>query len=298
MHATIKLSRNMNSVVCVKQIPDPTILRFDIETRTLGNVHYLIDPVDEAALSAAIRIREKAGGQVTAISLGPPRARAVLETCLKMGADKAMHLCDECFGHVDSYTTSLVLARAIRTLEYDIVLCGKASMDEANGFVGAGLAEWLNLPLVTCTTRIDIFADTNTAVVHRRVKGGDREILESPLPAVFTVDPVLANPVYPSLRTILAGQKKEVATLGPRSLGIDMAALQPAMTVVAISQPKPRLKKTATIDSSLSPAERIKLIAAGGMQQKSSKAVAKLPKAAAADIVQFLLDNGIIARQH
>ena len=214
-----------------------------------------------------------------------------------MGADKAIHLCDPSFENVDAYTTSLILAQAIKTLEYDIVLCGKASMDEGNGFVGAGLAEWLDLPLVTSTTRIDIFADTNTAVVHRRIKGGDREILESPLPAVFTVDTVLASPVYPALRTILAGKKKEVATFDPRSLGIDMARLDPAMTVVGISQPKPRLKKTATIDTSLSPAERMKLIAAGGMQQKSSKAVAKLPKAAAADIVQFLIDNGFIARR-
>ena len=288
----------MRTLVCVKQIPDPTIVKFDIETRTLGNVHYVIDPVDEAALSAAIRIREKSGGQVTAISLGPPRAREVLETSLKMGADSAIHLCDASFENVDAYTTSLVLARAVQALEYDIILCGKASLDEGNGFVGAALAEWLDLPLVTSTTRIDIFADTNTAVVHRRVKGGDREILESPLPALFTVEVVLASPVYPALRTILAGKKKQVATLDPASIGIDMDRLEPAMTVVGISQPKPRLKKTATIDSSLSPAERMRLIAAGGMQQKSSKAVAKLPKAAAADIVQFLLDNGIIARRH
>ena len=288
----------MKTVVCVKQIPDPTIVKFDIETRTLGNVHYVIDPVDEAALSAAIRIREKSGGQVTAISLGPPRAREVLETSLKMGADSAIHLCDASFENVDAYTTSLILARAIQALEYDIILCGKASLDEGNGFVGAALAEWLDLPLVTSTTRIDIFADTNTAVVHRRVKGGDREILESPLPALFTVEVVLASPVYPALRTILAGKKKQVATLDPASIGMDMAGIQPAMTVVGISQPKPRLKKTATIDSSLSPAERMRLIAAGGMQQKSSKAVAKLPKAAAADIVQFLLDNGLIARRH
>ena len=287
----------MKTVVCVKQIPDPTIVKFDIETRTLGNVHYVIDPVDEAALSAAIRIREKSGGQVTAVSLGPPRARDVLETCLKMGADNAIHLCHASFENVDSYTTSLILARAIQALEYDIILCGKASLDDGNGFVGAALAERLDLPLVTSTTRIDIFADTNTAVVHRRVKGGDREILETPLPALFTVEVVLASPVYPALRTILAGKRKQVATLDPASIGIAVDRLEPAMTVVGISQPKPRLKKTATIDSSLSPAERMRLIAAGGMQQKSSKAVAKLPKAAAADIVQFLLDNGLIAKR-
>jgi electron transfer flavoprotein beta subunit len=286
----------MRIVVCVKQIPDPTIVKYNIETRDLENVCYIMDPVDEVAVSAAIRIREKNGGEVTAMSLGPPRAEEVLKCSLRMGVDRAIHLCDDSFDSVDEYTTSVVLSHAISSLQYDLVLCGKESMDEGNGFLGAGLAEWLDLPLVTNTTRIDIFADTHSAVVHRRVKGGDREILESPLPAVFTVEAVLASPVYPPLRTILAGKKKEVTRLDARSLGIDLAGIEPAMMVLGVSQPKPRLKKTATIDSSLSPAERMRLIAAGGVQQKSSKTVQKLPKAAAADILQFLLDNGIVTR--
>lgn len=286
----------MRIIVCIKQVPDQTTITFNLETGKLDNIHYLMDPVDEVAVGEAIRIRERDGGRVTAITLGPPRAEEVLRTALKMGADEAIHLCDEAFENIDVYSTSVVLAKQISKLQYDIILCGRESMDEANGFVGAAIAEWLDLPLVTSVTRLDIFADTMTARIHRRVKGGDREILECVLPAVFTVETVLRKPIYPPLRTILAGLKKEIIKVDAKSLGIDAASLEPAVVTLGISQPKPRLKKTATIDSKLSPAERIKLITSGGIQQKGSKTVEKPPQAAAAEIIQFLITHGIITK--
>ena len=287
----------MRTVVCVKQVPDSTTVKFDILTDSLQNVHYIMDPIDEVTVSEAIKIREKAGGEVTAITLGPPRTEEVLRSCLKMGVDRAIHLYDEAFDNLDAYSTSSILARQIAKLQYDLILCGNQSMDEGNGFVGAGIAESLNLPLITAVTRIDIFADTNTAVVHRRLKGGDREIVETPLPAVFTAETVLTSPVYPRLRTILDGLKKNITRVDAQSSNLDIEGIEPALALLSISQPKPRLKKTATIDSSLSPAERMKLIMSGGVQQKSSKAVAKPPDAAASEIVQFLIDNGIISRE-
>ena len=287
----------MRSIVCVKQVPDSTTVKFDIRTNSLENIHYIMDPIDEVAVSEAIRIREKNGGEVTAVTLGPPRSGEVLRSCLKMGADQAIHLCDEAFDDLDVYSTSIVLSRVIAKRQYDLILCGNESMDEGNGFVGAGIAETLHLPLVRAVTRIDIFADTNTAILHRRLKGGDREIVESPLPAVFTVDSVLTKPLYPPLRTILAGLKKKIAKLDAEAIGIDVRDIEPMVVLLGISQPKPRLKKTTTIDSSLSPAERMKLITLGGVQQKSSKTIEKLPHAAAAEIVQFLIDNGIISKE-
>ncbi|MEE9400876.1 MAG: electron transfer flavoprotein subunit beta/FixA family protein, partial [Dehalococcoidia bacterium] len=290
-------SRKMRTIVCVKQVPDPTIVRFDIRTNSLENIHYIMDPIDEVAVSEAIGIREKSGGEVIAITLGPPRAEEVLRSCLKMGGDQAIHLCDQAFDNLDVHSTSVILAKQIAEVQYDLILCGNESMDEGNGFVGAGIAEILNLPLVTAVTRIDIFADTNTAIVHRRLKGGDREIVESPLPAVFTVETVLCKPTYPPLRTILAGLKKKITKLDAEAIGIDVRDIEPTLAPLGISQQKPRLKKTATIDSSLSPAERMKLIISGGVQQKSSKTIEKPPHAAAAEIIQFLIDNGIISKE-
>jgi electron transfer flavoprotein beta subunit len=287
----------MNIIVCVKQVPDPTIVKFNIETGTLDNFRYILDPVDEVAVSEAIKIRERDGGKVTAVSLGPPRVEEVLRTCLKMGADEAIHLCDKAFDDLDVHSTSIVLAKFISTRKYDLVLCGRESIDESTGLLGAGIAEWLNLPLVTAVTRLDIFADTKTARVHRRLKGGDREILECQLPAVFAIETMLRKPVYPQLKTILAGLKKNITRIDAISLGIDMGSIEPAMAVVGISQPKPRLKKTATIDSRLSAHERMKLLMSGGMQQKGSKTIEKNPEAAAAELIQFLLVNGIISKQ-
>jgi electron transfer flavoprotein alpha/beta subunit len=112
----------------------------------------------------------------------------------------------------------------------------------------------------------------------------------------MTVDSVLTAPAYPRLRTVLAGMKKEIERVDPRSLGLDPALSEPAAQVVGISQPKPRLKRTAAIDSSLSATERMHFLMSGGMQQKKSNVVQKEPAAAAAEIIQFLVEKGIISR--
>ena len=287
----------MNIIVCVKQVPDSTIVKFDITTKSLDNVYYIMDPIDEVGISEAIKIREKNGGNVTAITLGPPRAQEVLRDCLKMGVDRVIHICDNSYDNLDVYSTSAILANAIGTLDYDLILCGNQSMDEGNGFVGASIAGQLNLPLVTSVTRIDVFADTNSAVLHRRLRAGDREIVDTPLPAVFTVESVLTAPIYPRLRTILAGLKKEITTLDRGSLGGGIDNIEPTLELVGISQPKPRLKKTATVDSSMSARERMHFLMSGGMQQKSSNIVQKPPNEAAAAIIKFLLENGIIYKE-
>ena len=285
----------MKVVVCVKHVPDSTIVKFDIMSKSLENVYYIMDPIDEISVSEALKIRVKNGGDVTTLTLGPPRANEVLRTCLKMGADRAIHLIDDGSDARDPTSTASILGAYIAKLPYDIILCGNESMDQANGYVGVGIAELLGLPLVTSVTRIDIFADTNSAVVHRRLRAGDREIVETPIPAVFTVDTVLTKPAYPKLRTILAGQKKAIETVEAASF----ATAEPDSTFgePSISQPKPRLKKTATISSSLSVHERMKLIASGGVQDKGSSVVKKPPAQAAAEIIQFLINNGIISKR-
>lgn len=285
----------MKIIVCAKHVPDSTAVKFDIRTKCLTNLHYILDPIDEISASEAIRIREKHGGTITAITLGPPRAEEATRSCLKIGLDEAIHICDEAFDNIDVYSTATILAKQISKLPYDLILCGDYSIDESNGFVGICIAEQLNLPLVTNVTRIDIFPDTYTATVHRRLKGGDREVIETPLPAVLTVDSVLTKPEYPRLRTILAGINKDITTIDIESMGLDLKNIEPTLSTTDISQPKPRLKKTANIDGSLSVAERTKLIISGGVQDKGTKAVEKPPAEAASEIIQFMLNNGIIS---
>ncbi len=294
----------MRVVTCAKQVPDSTVVKYDIVSKTLTNVSYILDPIDEIALSEAIRIREKNGGEVTAITLGPRRAEEVLRTCLKMGADRAIHLLDEDAEHRDPTSIAAIVAKHIGRLPYDVILCGNQSMDQGNGYVGVGIAEELGLPVCTAVTRVDIFADTRSAVVHRRLKAGNREIVETPLPAVFTVETVLSKPIYPKLRTILTGRRKPIDKVDVSADTQVASGLSPAFGEMTVTQPKPRLKKTASIPTGGSAGggffathERMKLIASGGVQDKGSKVVKKPPAQAADEIIEFLISHGIVARK-
>jgi len=290
-----KQSSNMNIIVCAKSVPDSGTIRYDIRTNSLVNIQHILNPIDEISTSEAIKIRDKYGGSITAITLGPSHAAEQLRSCLKMGVDNAIHICDPSFDNVDVQTTAYILAKQIEKLPYDIILCGNESMDEGNGFAGIGIAEILDLPLVTSVTRIDIFPDTHSATVHRRLRGGDREIIETPCPAVLTIDSVLGKPIYPRLRTILAGLKKDIATVDAKSLGIDLNNIDKVSEIGEITQQKPRLKKTASIDTSLSASERMKLIISGGVSDKSTKVIVKPAPESASEIVQFLINNGIVS---
>lgn len=294
----------MKIVVCVKQVIDPDSVKYNIETGRIENVYkyktggaekiyYIINPLDEMAICEALHIREGAGGgKVTAISLGPPRVEGALQRCLCMGVDEAIHLYG--FEDLDAYATSIVLARFIAELQYDLILCGKESADEGNSFVGAGIAEWLGLPLVTAVTKIDILDER--AIVQRRVGGGNREVIHSRLPAVFTVDASLGRVRSIPLKTVLAGLKKKIVKSDIASLGLVAEDIKPVIDFLGISQPKPRLKKATVPDSHLPASERIKALLSGGISQKGTKMIEKPSEVAAAEMVCFLLDNGIVPK--
>jgi len=282
-------------IVCVKQVPDPNLIKFNIESDAVEDVYYIANPCDMVALEEAIRIKEELGmGEVTAITLGPIRAKRVLRTCLTMGADKAIRLWDKSFENLGPHGVSIILAEAMSKLGYDLILCGKISIDEADGYVGSAIAELLNLPQVSAITRLEISPDRKKATIHRRLERGDREIVECPLPAVFTADESLAQPRYASLPTCIAGTKKEIAELDAKWLGLELGNLKPTTQVQSISQPKPRLKKGFSIDSSLSASDRLKSIMSGGIKEKKSATIEQPPEAAAGEIIRFLTQNRII----
>ncbi len=293
----------MKIIVCVKQVPHPDIVRFDLATNTVEDVIYMINPYDRVALEEAIRIRDKLGdGEVTVITLGPPEAEKVLRSCLAMGADKAILLSDDSFKNFDAYATSVALANAISKLSYDLIMCGKMSIDECNGYVGAGIAESLKLPHVPAITKLEISSDKKKASISRRVANIDREVIECPLPAVFTVDEELNEPRYISITKTLSANQKEITKLDAKSLGVEPGSIKPMVEVLSYSQPKPRLKKGGVAakgpSANLSAHERMKMLMKGGSKDSksggSSKIVEKPPEAAASDIVQFLINNRII----
>jgi len=246
----------MKIIVCMKQVPD-TAARITvtgdgkgIET---GDLSYVVNPYDEYGVEEALRIKEKLGGEVVVISLGPDRATEAIRTCLAMGADRAIHLKDDAFGEADPFVTAKVLARVISEMEYDLIFCGKQAVDDNAAFVGPALAEFLGVPQATVITKLTPDEDGKTITVEREVEGG-KEVLEIPLPALVTTQKGLNEPRYASLPGIMKAKKKEIKVVDAASLGI---ADEPAAKVKAQSwSPPPERKAGKKIPGE--PAEAVK----------------------------------------
>lgn len=126
----------LNILVCVKQVPDVDQMKMDPETGSLvrAGVPAILNPLDANALAAAVSVKERWGGEITLITMGPPNAEAVLRECLAVGADKAILVTDRAFGNADTLATSYSIASAARMYgEYDLIFCGKETLDGATG---------------------------------------------------------------------------------------------------------------------------------------------------------------------
>ena len=147
----------MDIIVCVKQVPDTTEIRIDPVTNTLvrDGVPSITNPFDENAIEEALRLKEKHGGRVTVITMGPPQAEAILRDALAMGVDDVILISDRKFAGADTWATSYTLSQAIKRInKFDILLFGKQAIDGDTAQVGPGVAEWLNLPQVAYIRKI------------------------------------------------------------------------------------------------------------------------------------------------
>lgn len=240
----------MDIVVCVKEVAasDATIhVRDDAPTIETSGVTFIVNPFDEIAIAAALRLREELGGEVTVVSLGPPRATEAIRTCLALGCDRAIHLKDEAFEGGDSFATAKVLAKALSGLNADIIFAGTQAVDSDCGAVFIELAEMLGLPHVDAATQIEVASDGRSAVCHREVEGAE-ELIETSLPAVIGAQKGLAEPSYPSLKGIMAARKKPIeekdATavgLSPEEVGSTGSLLVPLSLCLAPERPSGRI---------------------------------------------------------
>src|SRR5258707_4905995 len=148
----------LKMIVCIKQVPLLSALRFDPATRRLvrEGVPLEMNELDVYAVSEAIRLRERYGGEVIAITMGPPQAHEALATALAMGADRAIHLCDRAFGGADTAATARTLALAIQREHADLILCGRHSIDAEAAQVGPEIAEMLGIPQISAILSIDV----------------------------------------------------------------------------------------------------------------------------------------------
>lgn len=226
----------MNIIVCLKQVPATTEVKIDPQTNTLirQGIKNIINPGDTHALEEGVRIKERCGGKVTVISMGPPQAEEALREAISLGADEAILLSDRAFAGADTLATAFTLAAAIRKIgQYDLVLCGRQTIDGDTGQVGPELAEMLGLALVAYALRIEEIAEGRMRV--RRIIDEGLEVIEAPLPALVTVEKEINQPRLPSLRGISRSKSATIPAWTAGELGVDqsMVGLAGSATSVA-----------------------------------------------------------------
>ena len=215
----------MNIVVCIKQVPD-TETRIKLKENGHGinrdNVRFIMNPFDEFALEEAVRIKEKVGGQVVAISMGPDRIKEMLRTSLAIGADKAIHLNDPLLAGGDSYAVAKALSTAIQKLgtHPDLILLGKKAVGVDRGQVGPQLAQMLGLPFVSQIVKFELSADARMCMVHREIEGGRQEVFEVTLPAVLSTEKGLNVLRHAALKGIMMAKNKPIQALTAQDLGL------------------------------------------------------------------------------
>ena len=223
----------LNIIVCIKQVPDPEFfdkITLDSSTGTIQRtgVPVITNPLDRHALEEALRIREKFGGSVTAVTMGPLQARKSLDDALAMGADRGALLCDQTFAGADTLATACVLSGGIRFLgPFDLIICGNETADGATAQVPAQLAEMLDIPHVTSARKIDLSEDGSKALVERMVEDGFLRV-ELVLPAVIAVLKNINTYRLPTVMGIMETSGKEILELGCpacESVGIDLGDL-------------------------------------------------------------------------
>jgi electron transfer flavoprotein alpha/beta subunit len=211
----------MEIVVCVKQVPDTTEVKIDPVTNTLirQGVPSIVNPFDKNALEAALVLKEKHGGKVTVISMGPPQAKDALKECLAMGADQAILVSDRAFGGADTLATSYTLAAAIRKLgTVDLALFGKQAIDGDTAQVGPEVAEHLGIPQVTYVAKVDI--DGGKARVEREHEDG-YEVIEVNFPVMLTFVKSANEPRYPTVKGTMRANRAEIPVWTLADLDVD-----------------------------------------------------------------------------
>jgi electron transfer flavoprotein beta subunit len=223
-----------NIVVAVKQVPDTNQVRIDPETGTLirEGVPFIVNPFDTHALEAGLQLKDRFGGQVIAISMGPPNTVMTLRKCMALGADQVILVSDRMFGGADTLATSYVLTEAVKRIELengrvDVIICGKQTIDGDTAQVGPGLATRLGFAQLTLVDQIIDFSQAGRTITVRRKLEGRKEVVQTQLPALLTMVREGNKPRYPTVPSRLGAEEAEVTVwnndilkLAPELIGL------------------------------------------------------------------------------
>lgn len=211
----------MRIIVCVKQVPDVTEVRIDPKTNTLirEGVPSIMNPYDLHAVEAGLGIRDKLGGKVTVVTMGPPQAEEVLREAISMGVDDAVLLTDRRFAGADTWATAYTLSKAAVKFGFDLIICGKQAIDGDTAQVGPEMAEFLDIPHVSYVRHIESITP-NELIVERLMDDCYEKIVLS-LPALITVVKELNTPRPPSIRGKMAAKKAQIPRLNADDIGAE-----------------------------------------------------------------------------
>lgn len=223
----------MEIAVCVKQVPDTTEVKIDPVTNTLirEGVPSIVNPFDKYALEMALQLRDKHGGKVTVLSMGPPQAAAALRECIAMGADEAVLLSDRAFAGSDTLATSYTLSQAVRKMgNVDLIICGKQAIDGDTAQVGPEMAEHLGIGQLTYISKLEFDGER---IIADREQDEGYDIIEAKLPLVVTIIKLTTDPRLPTVKGTAKAYRSEIPVwtatdiaIDPKSAGLDGSPTQ------------------------------------------------------------------------
>ncbi len=234
----------MHIVVLIKQVPDTSEVKINRETNTLirDGVPSIVNPFDMFAIEEALRLREKHGGKVTAVTMGPPQAAEALKEAVALGVDDVVLLSDRVFAGADTWATSYTLSQGIKKLgNFDLVIAGKQAIDGDTAQVGPETADMLGIPFVAYIRKIERI-DGKKMVAERLMDEG-HDVVETSLPALITVVKEINQPRVPSLKGKMRAKNLKVTTWNAKDINADenKCGLKGSPTkVVRIFPPAPR----------------------------------------------------------
>jgi electron transfer flavoprotein beta subunit len=205
-----KKIRGMDIIVCIKQVPNVKEVKWDAETGSLirKGVPSIINPNDKNAIEAALQLREKHGGAVTVLSMGPSQVEEALREALGTGVDRAVQLTDKQFAGSDTWATAYTLGLAIQKIgRWDLIICGKEALDGMTAQVGPQLAEYLNIPQLTYAMEIEV---TDAKVQIKQKLGNFHRNLQASMPVLITVEREINQPRVAPIDTIIQAYSKEI----------------------------------------------------------------------------------------
>lgn len=214
----------MKIIVCIKEVPDTTDIKINPETNTLirEGVESIINPFDMYAIEEGIRIKEKLGGEVIVLSMGPPQAERSLRKAISLGVDSAILLSDREFAGADTLATSYALAQGIRKIgDYDLIICGKQAADGDTAQVGPEMSVCLDIPQIAYVSKVEEISSQEKRIKVCRMSEEGHEVIQTKLPCLLTVVKEINEPRLASLKGKMRAKKAEISVWSAKDINAD-----------------------------------------------------------------------------